>query len=58
MLVITIGINNLEEEMAATKAMLERLVKENREKDGRIKLHEEKIATLTRKLEKWSADPS
>jgi len=31
--IITIGTNNLEEEMAAMKAMLERLVKENEEKE-------------------------
>ena len=31
--VMTIGTNNLEEEMAAMKAMLERLVKENEEKE-------------------------
>ena len=34
------------------KAMLERLIKENEEREARIKLHEEKIAMLTRKLEK------
>jgi len=50
--VMTISVNNLEEEMAAMKAMLERLVKENEEKKARIKLHEEKIVRLTRKLEK------
>jgi len=50
--VITIGAKNLEEDMAAIKAMLERLVKEKEEKEARIKLHEEKIARLTRKLEK------
>jgi len=35
------------------KAMLERLVKENEEKEVRIKLHKEKITRITRKLEKW-----
>jgi len=50
--VMTIGTNNLEEEMADMKAMLERLVEESEEKEVRIKLHEEKIARLTRKLEK------
>jgi len=36
--VMTIGTNNLEEEIAAMKAMLERLVKENEEKEACIKL--------------------
>ena len=36
--VMTIGTNNLEEEIAAMKAMLERLVKENEEKGAHIKL--------------------
>jgi len=53
--VMTLGTNKLEEEMAIMKAMLERLVKENEEKEARIKLHEEKIARLTKKLEKWPA---
>jgi len=55
MLVMTIGTHNLEEEMAATNAMMERLVEENEEKDVHIKLHEEKITRLTRKLEKQLA---
>jgi len=38
MLVMTIGTNNLEEEMASIKAMLERLVKESKEQEVRIKL--------------------
>jgi len=38
MSVMTISTNNLEEEMAAMKAMLERLVKENEEKGAHIKL--------------------
>ena len=50
MLVMTIGTNNLEEEMAAMKAMLERLVKDSEEKEAHIKLQEEKIARLTRNL--------
>jgi len=53
--VMTIGTNNLEEEVAAIKAMLERLVKDSEEKEARIKLQEEKIARLTRKLEKQPA---
>jgi len=53
--VMTIGTNNLQEEMAAIKTMLERLVKENEEKEAHIKLHEENIARLIRKLEKRSA---
>jgi len=46
---ITIGTNNLKEEM---DAMLERLVMESEEKEACIKLPEEKITRLTRKLEK------
>jgi len=49
--VMTIGTNNLEE-MAAMNAMLERHIKESEEKEVRIKLQEEKIAMLTRMLEK------
>jgi len=45
--VVTIGTNSSEEEMAVTKAMLERLVKESEEKETRIKVQEEKIARLT-----------
>jgi len=52
MLVMTTGTNNLEEEMPAMKAMLERLVKESEKKEARIKLQEEKIARLTRGLKK------
>jgi len=52
---MTIGTNNLEEEMAAMNSMLERLVKETEEKELRIKLQEEKIARLTKKLEKRPA---
>ena len=52
---MTIGTNSLEEEMATMKAMLERLVKGSEEKEARINLQEEKIARLTRKLEKWPA---
>ena len=40
--IMRIGANNLEEEMAAMKAMLERLVKESEKKEARIKLQEEK----------------
>jgi len=49
---MTIGINNLEEEMVVMKAILEQLVKENEDKEACIKLHQEKVAGLTRKLEK------
>jgi len=38
MIVIIIGTNDLEEEMIAMKVMLERLVKENEEKEAHIKL--------------------
>ena len=53
--VMTIGTNSLEEKMAAMKAMLELLVKESEEKEAHIKLQEEKIARLTRNLEKRPA---
>jgi len=55
--VMTIGTNNLEEEMVAMKAMLEQIVKESEEKEAHIKLQEEKIARLTKKLKNqpvWS----
>ena len=52
---MTIGINNFEEEMVVVKAMLERLIKESEKKETHIKLQEEKIAKLTRKLEKRPA---
>ena len=42
--------NNLKEEMAS---MLQKLTEESEEKEARIKLHEDKISKLTRKLEKW-----
>jgi len=38
MLVITMGTNNLEEEIVAMKAMLERFIKESEEKEACIKL--------------------
>jgi len=50
--VMTTGANNSEEEMAAMKAMLERIVKESEEKKAYIKLQEEKIVRLTKNLEK------
>jgi len=52
---MTIGANNLEEEMATMKAMLESLIKESEEKKVHINLQEEKIVRLTTKLEKRSA---
>ena len=52
---MTIGANNLEEDMVAMKVMLEWLVKENEEREARSKWCEEKIARLTRKLEKQPA---
>ena len=42
--IMPIGINDLEEEMAAMKAMLERLVKANEEKEARIKLYNERFS--------------
>jgi len=38
--------------MAAMNAMLEKLIKENEEKEARIKLQEEKIFRLTKKLKR------
>ena len=40
------------------KAILEKLTRENEEKEARIKLQEEKIAKLTQKLEKQLAQSS
>ena len=37
------------------KAMLEWLIKESEEKEAGIKLQEEQIARLTKRLEKWPA---
>jgi len=45
----------LEEEIANMKAILEKLTRDNKEKEAHIKLQEEKIAKLTRKLEKRPA---
>jgi len=50
--IMTIGTNNLEEDVASMKATLEKLVKENEENEVCIRLQEEKIVRLTRKLEK------
>ena len=49
---MAIGVNNFEEEMASINAMLKRLIKESQEREACIKLQEEKIARLTRKLER------
>ena len=49
---MTIGTNSSKEEMAATKAMIEWLVKESEEKETQVNLYEEKITRMTRKLEK------
>jgi len=43
---------NLEEQLASMKATLERLCKENAEKNAKIKHKNERIADLTKKLEK------
>jgi len=53
--IMTIGTNNLEEQMAAMKGMLERLVEDSEEKEVQIKLKEKKIVRLTRKLERLLA---
>jgi len=55
---MTIDTNKLEEEMAAMKAMLERVIKKNEEKEAGIKFHEKKIARLTKKLKSSQPDPS
>ena len=49
--VMTIGINNLDWEMAAMKPMLEKLDKENEKKKACIKLQEGRILRLTKKSE-------
>jgi len=49
------GTTTLEEEMGNMKAILEKLTRDNEEKEAYIKFQEEKIAKLTRKLEKWPA---
>ena len=48
------GSTTLEEEMANMKAILENLTRESAEKEACIKFQEEKIARLTKKLEKQS----
>jgi len=55
MLAMTIGTNNWEEEMTVMKAMLEKLIKENKDKEVHIQLQEKKITRLAKKLKKWSA---
>jgi len=49
---IIVGAINFEEEVASMKATLERLSKENAEKNARIKRQEEHIAKLLKKLDK------
>ena len=44
---------NLEEQLASMMAMLERLSKENAEKDAKIKHQNKPIIDLTKTLEKW-----
>ena len=55
MLAMMTGSTTLEEEMANMKAILEKLTRESEEKEARINFQEEKIAQLTKKLEKRSA---
>ena len=43
---------NLEEQLASMNPTLERLCKENAEKDAKLKHQNERIANLTKKLEK------
>jgi len=52
------GTTTLREEMVNMKVILEKLTRDNAEKEVRIKLQEEKIAKLTGKLEKWPAQSS
>jgi len=40
--------------MVTMKAMLEKLITENEEKEARVNLQKERIAKLTKKLEKRS----
>jgi len=49
-----IGSTTLEKEMANMKAILEKLTRESEENEACIKLQAEKIAKLTKKLEKRS----
>jgi len=52
MLAIMTSTITLEEQMANMKAILEKLTRDNEEKEARIKFREENITKLTRKLEK------
>ena len=52
---IMIGTTTPEEEMANIKAILEKLTRENEGKEACIKLQEEKITKLTKKIEKRPA---
>jgi len=45
----------LPKEMTTMKAMLQRLIKESKEKEVPINHREQKITKLTIKLEKWTA---
>ena len=58
MLAMMTGTITLEEEMANIKVILEILTRDNEKKEARIKLQEEKITKLTRKLEKRPAQSS
>ena len=49
------GTATLEKKMANIKIILEKLTRESAEKGAHIKFQEEKIAKLTKKLEKQSA---
>ena len=58
MLAMMTDTTTLEEKMANMKAMLEKLTRENEQKEARIKLQEENIAKLTKNLEKRLAQSS
>ena len=45
----------LEEEMANMNAILEKLIRKSEKREAHIKPQEKKIAKLTKKLKKWSA---
>jgi len=55
---LMIGSTSLEKEMSNMNVILEKLTRESEEKEARGKFQEEKIAKLTKKLEKWSTQSS
>ena len=51
-------LTNIEEQLASMKATLDKLLKESVEKDAQIKLQNEQIADLTKKLKKQPIEAS